>query len=50
MLFNFANEEIWMSLKFQNYIYYFEFSCFVFPRSQDKRAGMSKMQFGGNYK
>ena len=26
------------------------FLVFGFPRSQDKRAGMSKMQFGGNYK
>ena len=31
-----------MSRKFQNYIYYFEFSCSVFPCSQDKRVDITK--------
>jgi len=31
-----------MSRKFQNYIYYLEFSCSVFPCSQDKQAGIKK--------
>ena len=38
-----ANEEIQQKTKWENskYISYFEFSLFGFPRSQDKRAGIS---------